>query len=164
MIALKRWNLLCYCDFKKKSEMLKWGINKSCTALNVPYINQPVVQSQLFVYPGAVAVITVRVAAESSTLKEHPSLHWNCTVLCEVSFLHMALKMYLSLKPYLKSKLSCSETYHVLWLPDYTASNKKKPLILLSSVMRTKNLVFKVHTVLFWVLYMLVCLQWRSSF
>lgn len=40
----------------------------------------------------------------------------------------------------------------------------KKPLILLSSVMRTTNLVFKVHTVLVWVVYMLVCLQVKSSF
>jgi hypothetical protein len=29
--------------------------------------------------------------------------------------------------------------------------------------MRTTNHVFKIHTVLFWVLYMLVCLQWRSK-
>jgi hypothetical protein len=40
----------------------------------------------------------------------------------------------------------------------------KTPLILLPSVMRTTNLVFKVHTVLSWVLYMLVCVQWKSSF
>lgn len=32
----------------------------------------------------------------------------------------------------------------------------KNPLTLLFSVMRTTNLIFKVHTVLFWVLYMLV--------
>ena len=40
----------------------------------------------------------------------------------------------------------------------------KNSLILLSSVMRTTNFVFKVYAVLFWVVYMLVCLQWRSIF
>lgn len=61
--------------------------------------------SQGFCIKGAVAVITVRVMAESSTLKEYVPWHCNSTVACEVSLLHMALKMYLYLKSYLKCKL-----------------------------------------------------------
>ena len=135
-------------------------------SFNVPYFNQPVVRSQLVCITGSCCsnhstccgrkLHTVRISFEALKLC---STMWN-------QFLAHGFKNVFILKIIFKNlNFDVERHHHVLWLPDHTTSNKKKkPLILLSSVMRTTDLVFKVHTVLFWVLYMLVCLQWKSSF